>query len=136
MSDYSYYEKASQEQLVVEAEVHEGALYDTDGSSVESTPARDLVWVFEENYPIDQIKFGGGDEPNSPEDWALWFQVENKSGRYSSMVDEIFEPVIIVESSNGIGYLWEGCHRTGASCLAGRSTIPAIVGRYNFGSCL
>jgi hypothetical protein len=97
------------------------------------------VWRFEKAYPVGLVQFGGGDTPNAPEDWLTWFREEqqmvkgtSRAADYQSMVEEIHEPIVLVEDGTGVGFLWDGCHRTGAVCFAGRDTIPAIVGKKLF----
>lgn len=134
MTDLSQYELCSQEELAAEAAFMNG-IYGADGSCPASVPAESLVWTVERDYPLSRITVGAMNM--SVDAWTEWFVEEQamkaEEGRpdyYDSMLErEIKEPVFLVEAANGSVYIWDGCHRVGASCFAGRTTIPAVVGR-------
>lgn len=84
-------------------------------------------WSFVQNYPVSKI---------SGDAWGDWMKDEIKMwteegqpDRYDSMfVEPISDPVVLVEI-NDVGYLWDGCHRTGAVTMQNIKSIPALVGR-------
>ncbi len=89
-------------------------------------------WSYDPTYPVARITPGAGHRNDEWADWMreeikMWTE-EGQPDRYDSMFSEpIYDPVILVEINN-TGYLWDGCHRTGASVIQHHKTIPAIVG--------
>ncbi len=71
----------------------------------------------------------------SAEDWIPWFEQEcqwaDEDGRedaYADMlVGDIVDPIVVV-LSDGIGYVWDGNHRVGATFARGQHHLKAIVG--------
>lgn len=84
-------------------------------------------WVLVEQYPLAKL--------GSPDDWSKWFASEVKAWadegdktRFNDMMNgPILCPVVILER-DGVGYVWDGNHRVGASLTRGLTHIPAIVG--------
>lgn len=84
-------------------------------------------WRLEKAYPIANL--------NPEVDKVAWMKHEieiwSSEGQPNRYDDEIAgpirEPIIVVEI-NGVGEIVDGWHRTGGSALAGRDTIPAVVG--------
>lgn len=105
-----------------------------DGPPEAQQPAGMYSWSYDRSYPVAWIT--AGDNVSGIDGWENWMRNEMKMwteegqpDRYDSMFSEpIYDPVILVET-NDIGYLWDGCHRTGASVMQNRQTIPALVGR-------
>lgn len=68
--------------------------------------------------------------------WATWYAEEaaypEVAERYAYLCawwnGAGLDLPIVVEGIDGFYYPWDGCHRIGISCLAGRPTFPAIVG--------
>jgi hypothetical protein len=70
--------------------------------------------------------------------WRKWHEGECRlddeefdGGReWKALVDEeVREPIVVVIEAGRV-QIWDGWHRTGASIVAGRTTIPAIVGTH------
>jgi hypothetical protein len=62
------------------------------------------------------------------EEIDMWRE-EGQPDRYADMFDRPIEEPIIVVEIDGVAYLWDGCHRTGAAVTRGLTDLPAIVGR-------
>lgn len=122
--DFSSYSNWSQEDFIRDAGAWSIVV---PGDPPEAgMPAENYVWHFDPAYPV--AKLAGGD-------WGQWMKEEIKMwaddgqpDRYDDMFDrDIYEPIVITEV-DGQGWLWDGCHRTGAATLRGLTTLPAIVG--------
>ena len=69
------------------------------------------------------------------EEWIAWFQQEcqwaDEDGRpdaYTYLtVENLVDPIVVV-LHEGIGYIWDGNHRVGATFTRHRRHLPAIVG--------
>lgn len=90
-------------------------------------PADRYEWHYDPAYPLDRIACGPWDEWMK-EEIKMWAE-EGQPDRYDDMFDRPIEEPIVITQVNGQGWLWDGCHRVGASVLQGLKTIPAIVGR-------
>jgi hypothetical protein len=89
-------------------------------------PKEAYHWTYEPNYPLDRL--GDYWEEWWEEELKMWAD-EGQPDRYDDeLKNEIREPIIAVEV-DGKGYIWDGCHRTAASIVTGRKTIPAFIGR-------
>ena len=69
-------------------------------------------------------------------DWETWFaselEMDAKEALHRGWEQLLVEPIqeeVVVLIRDGKGYIWDGWHRVGASIVAGRETIRAVVGR-------
>lgn len=90
----------------------------------------DFFWEKQANFDAHSLVGG-------PEEWATWYAEEishpEEAERYAYLAMwwenyPDWDIPIVVEGTDGLYHPWDGCHRTGISCLAGRPTFPAIVG--------
>lgn len=102
--------------------------YEPSYTEVYRYAPQSLSWYYVEHYPL--TKFG------SAEEWKAFFEQAQREradecdpgqGYYDDLLDEIIEPVVIVDDGNQID-LWDGNHRIGGSFVAGRLTIKALIG--------
>jgi hypothetical protein len=91
-------------------------------------PAEAYYWTYDPAYPI--AKINGGDEWGEflKSEMQMWAE-DGDAHRYDDMLDRPIEEAIFIVEVNGVAWLWDGCHRTGATVLKGLPTIRAIVGR-------
>lgn len=106
------------------AKSYEGACFGE--GEVGHAPTESLQWYVVDNYPLNRIW-------NRPD--AEWFAAERamhaEDGRPEMYDDMLSEPIlepIIVRQADGLGYIWDGWHRTAASVVLGRDSIIALVG--------
>ena len=113
---------------------YDSELHDPDQPEWTKMPAKDYDWTEVSDYPVSRLfhLMSGGD-------WAGWLKNEiamyreegswdNRESEWEAMIHEpIREPIVLTELS-GLGYLWDGWHRTAATIVSGRKSIPAIVG--------
>lgn len=90
---------------------------------------RGAEWRYEAEYDVEKLI------PLMPSGWTAWFErelllyPEPSSGRhYARLLEEDIEEPIIVLEREGLSYIWEGWHRTGAAVKKGQTKIRAIVG--------
>lgn len=110
------------------AEVQEAAAHQEDNHSEGDSgyaKARELTWFFVAEYPVSKL-----DAPD-----AVWFAAEvagaaedGRAGYYDDMLSGAIREPIVVHHHEGIGHIWDGYHRAGASVTRALPTIPAIVG--------
>lgn len=131
----TWYATRSPDQLRCLASEHQGACDDGD------LDAMDLEWRVVPDLPLAVVEgclVRGSwprDEPLSAR-WREWHDGECRlddeefdGGRgWEAMVEEDVREPIVVTIEPGRVQIWDGWHRTGASIVAGRTTIPAIVG--------
>lgn len=94
-------------------------------------PADTFFWEEIKEYPVQKFN------EMSLTEWLLWFKAEleiwaqeGQPDRFDDMLNEdISTPVIGVDLGDKGIYIWDGYHRIAASITAGRSFIPAIIGR-------
>jgi len=94
-------------------------------------PAESFFWEELSSFPLTRFNEMGSAE------WVKWFRTEQdiwtedgQPDRYDDMLNEEIEiPVIAVELENGDIHIWDGYHRIGASIVAGRESVPAIIGK-------
>ncbi len=117
------------EQLEAQARGYEGA--------IQNERASDFDWKFVPDFPLEKVQFQPGDGGTTPEGWAdflrdeikMWDEEEGQPDRFNDLLEEpIREAIIVHLGEDGMGYLWDGCHRTGATATKGLPTIAAIVG--------
>jgi hypothetical protein len=90
-------------------------------------PYTDYDWTYDPAYPVADI--AGGDWTEWMKDEMEMWAEEGEPTRYDDMFDRpIMDPIILVEI-NGVGWLWDGCHRVGAASMLGQTTLQAVVGR-------
>lgn len=122
----TYCVNATPEELESAAAAEYGALQMPDDPR--GQPAHTYSWRYVDEFPIALI-----DEASF--NWRGWFEDEvrmwadeGQPHRYDELVEgPILEAVVLVEYA-GRAWLWDGCHRTAASVVAGRDYVPAIVG--------
>jgi hypothetical protein len=95
-------------------------------------PAREVDWRADDDYalaPFVDLMAGGYD------DWVEWFheecvmQVEEgRDGYLDLLLEEIEEPVTVVELSGDRVDVWDGWHRIGASIVRRAEVVPVLVG--------
>lgn len=97
--------------------------------------ASDFNWHFDPAFPLDKVAFEEG-TPESRETWIefmkdeieMWKE-EGQPDRFDDLLHEDIHTAIVLHiGSDGRGYVWDGCHRTGATAMKGLPTIAAIVG--------
>jgi hypothetical protein len=123
-----YFEsRLTSEELEGHARMYEGALFADDDPRGGS--ASEFEWIFDPAFPVDDI--------HAPScGWQAWFDQEIKflheeldgARTWKRLSEEEIEEAIIVVREAGEAWIWDGSHRTAGSVVAGRSTIPAIVG--------
>lgn len=88
----------------------------------------DMVnWRFDPRFDIACL--------GNQKEWAEWFDDECKmvaedgrGGYYDDMLQgEIYDEIVVLVR-DGIGYIWDGNHRTGAAFKRGLRQLKAIVG--------
>lgn len=84
-------------------------------------------WRFEPNYPISNLNPEVDFREWMLEEIEMWAE-EGQPDRYEEEINSPIEEPIIVVEIDGVGQIIDGWHRTGGSVLAGRTTIPAVVG--------
>lgn len=103
--------------------------------------AKTLRWSYDPAYPVANI-VASGTKPTPLSEWKDWFLDEirgpadngsdatmgEQRGWDDLLVSEIRDPVVIHEV-DGVGYLWGGNHRIGATAARGGTAVKAIVGR-------
>ena len=93
-------------------------------------PAEKWNWEFQPGFPLEAL---------CQHEWNRWIawtkqeiQIWTDEGepfRFQPLLENpIEEPVVIVWVKNKY-HIWDGHHRIGCSIFAGRSSIPAIIGR-------
>lgn len=103
------------------------------GSSPESQmDASAFDWRYEPNYPLTNMETLETFKTFMEDEIQMWVD-EGDPNRFDNMIhgQPIEEPVIVIEHGSGIGSgeLIDGWHRSGATALCGRTTVPAVVGR-------
>ena len=96
-------------------------------------PPNTFHWDEHKEYPVSNFITAN----DTKEAWIEWFKFEQKiwadegqPDRFDDMLTaEIAEPVYGVDLGDGEALLWDGNHRVAASVVAGRETIPAIIGK-------
>jgi hypothetical protein len=123
-----YHSALTQEQMQSEADRYKDQFPEDHPGHADP---KDLHWTYERDYPLHKI---GGDR----KEWKDWFKGEREDaaadgrrGYYDDMVGKNHEvhTAVVVHEHEGVGYLWDGNHRVGASHHNGKTTIPALVGR-------
>lgn len=89
--------------------------------------ADDLVWRYEPAYPVSRIDNWEAYEEMMNDDIATW-KDEGDPERYSDMFDRPIQYPVVLSEVDGVGYMWDGCHRLGAILMKGEKTIAAVVG--------
>lgn len=84
-------------------------------------------WRYEADYPIGNLNPSIDKAEWMKEEIEMWND-EGQPNRYDQEINEPIEEPITVVEIDGVGEIIDGWHRTGGSVLAGRSTIPAVVG--------
>jgi hypothetical protein len=87
-------------------------------------------WTYHPGFDLSLV----GAEQNSCE-WISFFEEEQdgratcgQPGYYDDLLEgPIREPIVVV-MIDGRAWIWDGWHRTAASHVLGRTTIPAICG--------
>lgn len=88
--------------------------------------ASNFVWHFDPAFPISRINAPGADWMREE---IPMMQAELGYDRYAEMFTRLIdEPIVLHLDEHGIGQIWDGYHRVGASEMQGHKTIPAIVG--------
>jgi len=59
------------------------------------------------------------------------FELEDELRWSRLAVEEIEEPIVIVEKDDGSYAIWDGWHRSAATVVTGRATIKAVFGRHH-----
>ncbi len=91
-------------------------------------PAKDFEWRLDPNYPLSNLNPEVDKVEWMKEEIEMWAD-EGEPNRYDDEIKgPIRDPIIVIEIENGVGEIIDGWHRTGGSALAGRTTIPAVVG--------
>ena len=127
VADYSHYETQTPAQLRQEAAGWHGACH-MPGEPGYCNPNQ-ATWRFEPAFELSKLQTPGGTS------WAVWFQeeqldaiAEGRGGLYDSMLTSPIEEAVILYERDGVAYIWDGWHRSGASFVKGAKTIMAIVG--------
>ena len=115
--------------------------YEED-NNLENRGAHEYLWELVPQFPMAAfLKPSAETSINSAQDWIEWFKQENDwsdvdapEGRWGYLAQEaeIDEPVIVVYNPEGEWHIWDGWHRVGSSFVAGRKSVPAVVGKPNF----
>lgn len=118
----------SPEELRAEAAGYHRACY-APGEPGYCAPGH-ATWTYEHNYDVSKLLH------LVPEGWEAWFAEERRElaelrppGWYEAMLNQPIEEAIIVLERGGLGYIWDGWHRTGATVTRKLTRIRAIVGR-------
>jgi len=123
-------------------ELEKQASYFEYDNNLEDKPASEYNWEIVPELPL-KVFLGKSAESglDKLEDWVEWFKQENEmwtdpmsdepegKSRWAHLAqEEIQEPIIMVYNDVGEWHIWDGWHRTAASFVAGRKSVPAIVG--------
>jgi len=104
------------------------------GNFPEGMEAENYQWQYNPQLPMKSLT-----DIADPEMWIKWFKQENamakEDGRsYDYLTREVIrDPIVLVSHGNKIEdeSMIDGWHRTAASFVAGRKSIPAIIGTPN-----
>lgn len=127
----SDWEHADQSLIQAEARLWHGCA----GRYCDSAIAvEDADWRYVQHFPVVallNLMDGGRDG------WLAWFKDEclwsledGRDGYGELLLEEIDQPVILVELSDGRFDIWDGWHRAAAAVIKGASGIRAIVGTH------
>jgi len=88
---------------------------------------KDVQWTYDPQFDLACT--------GTAAEWIAWFNQEcqwaEEDGRPDAytdlLVEDLVDPIIIV-LHEGVGYIWDGNHRVGATWTRHRHHLPAIVG--------
>jgi hypothetical protein len=84
-------------------------------------------WRFDPHLSISELGPEQGWLTLIQEDIQNWTE-EGQPNRFRDMIRHRIRMPIVVLVRDEQHYVWDGAHRIGASLLAGRTTIPAVIG--------
>lgn len=111
-----------------------------DFQSKDDFDAEELLWSYEPNFLLSNIKIR---HHNTADDWIDWinneqemFKKEMPYDRYKEIEDywihnPNIEPVIVIQRADGTHDISDGWHRTGLAYRNKLKSIPVILGIKN-----
>lgn len=119
--------KPSSEDLMNIAEQWSGIASSTKEGNIQ---ASDASWLFHDKYPLS-----GFLSLMTYDEWKEWFRNEclwasedGRQGYGNLFLQDIRQPVVVMNIGENSDDIWDGWHRVGASIVKNAHSIPSIVG--------